>query len=837
MKGIREKKGIICKHVWIVILLIMTFFIYSQGITAEEKTSDTIKVAFPIQYGLTEVTREGKYSGYTYEYLMEIAKYTNWKYDFVQLEGSIDEQLVKMLEMLENGQLDLMGCMAYSEQLAEIYDYPLYNYGTSYYVLCTLGEEAEVTSSNYYMQSLLRVAVHNKNKIRTPILDQFAQMSGFEIEQVFCDSREEQIEFVRQGKADVLLGKDISAHEKELRSVARFSPTPFYFATTKGNKEIVNELNKALEEISKANPDFSLNLHEKYFSMESGKLTFSKAEQDYMEKKGTLRAVMIGGKPPIQYIDETDGSSRGISVDILKYLSEETGMECQIQVVDSFEEYKDIIINKKADVAIGVTDELLQYDWQKLKTSTPYLQAPISVVLSNKEDPTKLDGKILALSKGIKYDGTYRGKVAYFEDGEECLEAVEEGRADYVYANSFSAQYHSSNPKFKNMLVIPQSEDWRQKYCFGVIDGEDTTLLTILNKLVSHATKSDLIQTSLYENAYKAHKETLLSFLISNPQQAAMVSAVMILLFIVIALLMGRFKDIRNNRIRSLENARYEQISQLSNEYLFEYDIEADRLKLPEKTAEFLRLPRVIEQVALFGDKGSLISCILKAENTSEEFLVKMPSGNQHWIRIITKRITDNENNPIYVVGKFIDIQREKEEKEWLLNKAQKDSLTGVYNTLSFREQVNHILETKKTGYYGLFVLDIDHFKEVNDTYGHYTGDYVLENIGEILKNTMNEKDVVGRLGGDEFLIFILYDGDIWKVEERCRQLQKEIGKISFENQKNPITASIGVALVNAGENYDFLYQIADNALYDVKNKNRNGYKITDKIKQMDSAT
>lgn len=837
MKGIREKKGIICKHVWIVILLIMTFFIYSQGITAEEKTSDTIKVAFPIQYGLTEVTREGKYSGYTYEYLMEIAKYTNWKYDFVQLEGSIDEQLVKMLEMLENGQLDLMGCMAYSEQLAEIYDYPLYNYGTSYYVLCTLGEEAEVTSSNYYMQSLLRVAVHNKNKIRTPILDQFAQMSGFEIEQVFCDSREEQIEFVRQGKADVLLGKDISAHEKELRSVARFSPTPFYFATTKGNKEIVNELNKALEEISKANPDFSLNLHEKYFSMESGKLTFSKAEQDYMEKKGTLRAVMIGGKPPIQYIDETDGSSRGISVDILKYLSEETGMECQIQVVDSFEEYKDIIINKKADVAIGVTDELLQYDWQKLKTSTPYLQAPISVVLSNKEDPTKLDGKILALSKGIKYDGTYRGKVAYFEDGEECLEAVEEGRADYVYANSFSAQYHSSNPKFKNMLVIPQSEDWRQKYCFGVIDGEDTTLLTILNKLVSHATKSDLIQTSLYENAYKAHKETLLSFLISNPQQAAMVSAVMILLFIVIALLMGRFKDIRNNRIRSLENARYEQISQLSNEYLFEYDIEADRLKLPEKTAEFLRLPRVIEQVALFGDKGSLISCILKAENTSEEFLVKMPSGNQHWIRIITKRITDNENNPIYVVGKFIDIQREKEEKEWLLNKAQKDSLTGVYNTLSFREQVNHILETKKTGYYGLFVLDIDHFKEVNDTYGHYTGDYVLENIGEILKNTMDEKDVVGRLGGDEFLIFILYDGDIWKVEERCRQLQKEIGKISFENQKNPITASIGVALVNAGENYDFLYQIADNALYDVKNKNRNGYKITDKIKQMDSAT
>lgn len=837
MKGIREKKGIICKHVWIVILLIMTFFIYSQGITAEEKTSDTIKVAFPIQYGLTEVTREGKYSGYTYEYLMEIAKYTNWKYEFVQLEGSIDEQLVKMLEMLENGQLDLMGCMAYNEQMAEIYDYPLYNYGTSYYVLCTLGEEAEVTSSNYYMQSLLRVAVHNKNKIRTPILDQFAQMSGFEIEQVFCDSREEQIEFVRQGKADVLLGKDISAHEKELRSVARFSPTPFYFATTKGNKEIVNELNKALEEISKANPDFSLNLHEKYFSMESGKLTFSKAEQDYMEKKGTLRAVMIGGKPPIQYIDETDGSSRGISVDILKYLSEETGMECQIQVVDSFEEYKDIIINKKADVAIGVTDELLQYDWQKLKTSTPYLQAPISVVLSNKEDPTKLDGKILALSKGIKYDGTYRGKVAYFEDGEECLEAVEEGRADYVYANSFSAQYHSSNPKFKNMLVIPQSEDWRQKYCFGVIDGEDTTLLTILNKLVSHATKSDLIQTSLYENAYKAHKETLLSFLISNPQQAAMVSAVMILLFIVIALLMGRFKDIRNNRIRSLENARYEQISQLSNEYLFEYDIEADRLKLPEKTAEFLRLPRVIEQVALFGDKGSLISCILKAENTSEEFLVKMPSGNQHWIRIITKRITDNENNPIYVVGKFIDIQREKEEKEWLLNKAQKDSLTGVYNTLSFREQVNHILETKKTGYYGLFVLDIDHFKEVNDTYGHYTGDYVLENIGEILKNTMDEKDVVGRLGGDEFLIFILYDGDIWKVEERCRQLQKEIGKISFENQKNPITASIGVALVNAGENYDFLYQIADNALYDVKNKNRNGYKITDKIKQMDSAT
>lgn len=72
-----------------------------------------IRVGYPIQLGMTEVDEQGNYSGYTYEYLEEIAQYTGWDYEFVQVEGDLNESLVTLMDMLEKGDIDLMGGMLY----------------------------------------------------------------------------------------------------------------------------------------------------------------------------------------------------------------------------------------------------------------------------------------------------------------------------------------------------------------------------------------------------------------------------------------------------------------------------------------------------------------------------------------------------------------------------------------------------------------------------------------------------------------------------------------------------------------------------------------------------
>ena len=89
-----------------------------------------VRVAYPIQTGLTEVDDAGNYFGYTYEYLQEIAQFTGWTYEFVRLAGETNEVLSTMLDMVETGEIDVMGGIMYSEQLAETYDYAGNSYGT-----------------------------------------------------------------------------------------------------------------------------------------------------------------------------------------------------------------------------------------------------------------------------------------------------------------------------------------------------------------------------------------------------------------------------------------------------------------------------------------------------------------------------------------------------------------------------------------------------------------------------------------------------------------------------------------------------------------------------------
>ena len=85
------------------------------ALAAQPQATATVRVGFPILPGFSEKTADGEYTGYTYEYLQEIAKYTGWEYEFVEVEGDIDTSLTKLLDMLAAGEIDLMGgCSAAS---------------------------------------------------------------------------------------------------------------------------------------------------------------------------------------------------------------------------------------------------------------------------------------------------------------------------------------------------------------------------------------------------------------------------------------------------------------------------------------------------------------------------------------------------------------------------------------------------------------------------------------------------------------------------------------------------------------------------------------------------
>jgi diguanylate cyclase (GGDEF)-like protein len=118
-----------------------------------------------------------------------------------------------------------------------------------------------------------------------------------------------------------------------------------------------------------------------------------------------------------------------------------------------------------------------------------------------------------------------------------------------------------------------------------------------------------------------------------------------------------------------------------------------------------------------------------------------------------------------------------------------------------------------------LIVLDCDKYKDINDTYGHLQGDEVLINISKSLTQTFRKTDIIGRIGGDEFCVYMRDIPSSDFVVSKCQQLKVLIKEL---NRDLNVTLSIGIALLGDETSYDDLFKKADKALYDAKKKGGN---------------
>ena len=172
-------------------------------------------------------------------------------------------------------------------------------------------------------------------------------------------------------------------------------------------------------------------------------------------------------------------------------------------------------------------------------------------------------------------------------------------------------------------------------------------------------------------------------------------------------------------------------------------------------------------------------------------------------------------------------VRKNNREKVKILEAAQRDALTGLYNKDHTQKFIEQILQ-KESGPHGFVILDVDYFKSVNDSYGHLVGDKVLSMLGKFLENQFREDDIVGRIGGDEFVILMRNISDRDKAEQRIHNLLKNLPEMKIEEMDNRgITISVGVALApDNGNSFIELYRHADQALYETKRVGRNGYSI-----------
>lgn len=246
-------------------------------------------------------------------------------------------------------------------------------------------------------------------------------------------------------------------------------------------------------------------------------------------------------------------------------------------------------------------------------------------------------------------------------------------------------------------------------------------------------------------------------------------------------------------------------------------------------------LPHVTSlEARMHGDDWAAIQDVLAAhfhgKTDSYRVAFRLRHAEGHWIwvqdsgRVLER---DAQGSPLRAVGLHEDISSRKAMEESLLHLATTDPLTGLWNRRQFTEMVNSELgRVRRQGpAAGLLVLDLDHFKRINDTYGHAAGDEVLKHFSGLISCHLREIDVFARLGGEEFGVLLpgVNDADgALRAANRLRDLIAD-HPATVEGQPLPFSMSIGVTMLEAAdEAFDAVFARADVALYQAKAAGRN---------------
>ena len=286
-----------------------------------------------------------------------------------------------------------------------------------------------------------------------------------------------------------------------------------------------------------------------------------------------------------------------------------------------------------------------------------------------------------------------------------------------------------------------------------------------------------------------------------------------------------------------VERERYQIAENLSDDIMFEYDIVTDRMDFsPLFTALTGQYPHISGFLKEIMQNQSIcpkdlpqFRTLLKEyqQGNAEygiEFRFITKTGENIWHRVKAKIMYDSYGKPSKAVGKAYNIDAQKKEMQRLMDKSQRDPLTNLYNKTATQSQIeDHLANSNIQGKHALMMIDIDNFKAVNDQFGHMAGDEVISKISARLQKLFRTSDVVGRIGGDEFLVFLRDISTDDLILEKASAMCGIFRNTQLAGHPDyKISGSIGIAMYPSdGKTYQDLYQKVDSALYKAKKRGK----------------
>lgn len=279
--------------------------------------------------------------------------------------------------------------------------------------------------------------------------------------------------------------------------------------------------------------------------------------------------------------------------------------------------------------------------------------------------------------------------------------------------------------------------------------------------------------------------------------------------------------DLTENRMLFVEDSKLERFLQVTDQSCYAQTVQmiSSRLVHPDFEDEFLRL--YDRSLLMTGYHGG------RREFTHMLRLRMAPGCQDHrWVECSTRVYYSRVSNTMRMTTFLQDVDEEVRRKQQLERRATTDALTGLWNRVTILERIAAFLagEEGVGRLHALLFLDLDRFKQANDRWGHRFGDQVLRETARRLREQIRGEDMLGRIGGDEFLVFFRCVNSRRSVEQMASRLLKALPTFEQEGKETVrVTCSVGIALSHGGGgSVERLYEQADMAMYRAKEKGRN---------------
>ena len=526
----------------LAVLFIMSLAV--PGLTAageEIPASDNgegrlIRVAFPEIPGISEVDRYGRHTGLLMDYLNEIAKYTNWEYEYIPVDS---DQLVD--EFLE-GRFDLMGGAFYSPEFERYFAYPDYSMGNSFAILqCRRSDDR---FKSYDLKSLngMTIGAYGKAAEKIRRLEEFLSINGLNCtikqygNEEFAASNE-MYDYLENGDVDLLLGNSVE-NDSRYRVVATFDAQPYYLVTVPGNTEILEGLNMALGNIMESEPDFARqHMLSRSLNVQLQNPQLDEQELAYIRDKQTLRVAAFECYP--FYMAPADGPAEGLLVDLSQRLSGYTGLDFQLVPAASYEEAIRMVQEGTADILGFYPDSDEDAYSSGLVTTRAYIRLN-SGIFKNKSANFPDSGLVAAALKGrhVPADVECR-EVRYYTTVPEALKAVDRGEADFFYGIMAPANQELQRHRYANVTQV-SLWDMSTEIKFALDRPADIRLLTTLNKAIRNLSSEDMDSMLSRSLVSRAYAMTTVDMIYANPMAFVTVIGVILILVMAMVLLTAR---------------------------------------------------------------------------------------------------------------------------------------------------------------------------------------------------------------------------------------------------------------------------------------------------------